>query len=122
MQITSTERSGVRIQAVTGVVTPEALVAYLKQLYTRDDFDPGQRVVWDFTQADLTRFRMPDVVTVRDCIEKDLEKPKPPRAALVVASEGDFSLTTMFKTLISSPQVTSRVFFDLDDALKWVSL
>ena len=111
-----------RTHTVDGVVTKEDLFPYLSKLYSSSKFDPRLNVLWDFRRADLSSFLFSDVVRVRDHIEKNLSKPKPSKAALVVDSQLDFTLTTMFETLIKGPEVSSKVFLDIDDAVKWLSL
>jgi len=112
---------GVRVQTVRGPVTTHELLTYLSRLYEMPDFDPGDKVVWDFREADLSSLRLPDTVTVRDHIETKLHKQKPSLAALVVHNDMDYALTTMFQTLIQGPEVRSRVFYQLDKALTWLS-
>ena len=113
--------SGTRIQTVEGVVTPQGLLAYLGELYASAGFDPGTRVLWDFRRADLSQFDLAATVSVRDLVEQGLARPKPTLAALVVANESDYSLTQMFQTLISSPDVSARTFFDVDEAMAWLN-
>ena len=103
--------SGTRIQTVVGVVTPQGLLAYLGEPYASAGFDP----------ADLSQFDLAATVSVRDLIEQGLARPKPTLAALVVANESDYSLTQMFQTLISSPDVSARTFFDVDEAMDWLN-
>lgn len=110
-----------RVQTVSGVVAEEELLGYLRQLYAAPDFEPGLNVIWDFRAADLSQFSLSKVVKVRDYIEKFLNKPKPQMAALVVSSSADFALTSMFETLMKSPSVSTRVFFDILEAEDWVA-
>jgi hypothetical protein len=114
------KNTNIRLQTVSGKVSVESLVEYLKELYACPDFDPGQKVVWDFSAADLSSLSLPEVIKVRDFIEGGLDKQKPYRAALVVSGSLEHSLTSMFETLIRSMDTTARVFFDLPTAIKWL--
>lgn len=110
----------VRSHTVYGVVTSEKLFNYLGKLYSSPDFDPAMNPLWDLRKADLSSFSLPEVVTVRDFVEKGLNTPKALKAALVVASQLDFTLSTMYETLLKGSAISTKVFFDIADAEKWV--
>ncbi len=110
----------IRVHTVVGVMTKENLFDYLGELYSSPEFDHGMNSLWDLRKADLSTFALPEVVLVRDFVEKNLDKPKAMKSALVVASQLDFTLSTMYETLLKKSAVSTKVFFDVDDAKKWV--
>ena len=110
----------IRVHTVVGVTTKENLFDYLGGVYLSPDFDYGMNSLWDLRKADLSSFALPEVVLVRDFVEKNLDKPKALKSALVVASQLDFTLATMYETLLKKSAVSTKVFFDVDDAKKWV--
>jgi hypothetical protein len=110
----------IRVHTVVGVMTKENLFDYLGELYSSPEFDHGMNSLWDLRKADLSSFALPEVVLVRDFVEKNLNKPKALKSALVVASQLDFTLSTMYETLLKKSAVSTKVFFDVDDAKKWV--
>ena len=110
----------IRVHTVDGVLTKENLFTYLGRLYSSADFDPSMNLLWDLRNADLSSFSLPEVVTVRDFVEKGLSTPKALKAALVVASHIDFTLSTMYETLLKGSAISTKVFFNIADAEKWV--
>jgi len=110
----------IRVHTVVGVTTKENLFDYLGGVYLSPDFDYGMNSLWDLRKADLSSFALPEVVLVRDFVEKNLDKPKALKSALVVASQLDFTPATMYETLLKKSAVSTKVFFDVDDAKKWV--
>lgn len=109
-----------REQTVVGRVTKESLIAYLKELYSSSEFDPGMNILWDLREADLSAFSLPEVVSVRDFVAQSFHGPKALKAALVVSTQLGLSLATMYETLLEGSAVTVRAFFDLDDARGWI--
>ena len=110
-----------RIHTVTGALTREDLFAFLTEVYSRPDFDPSMNILWDFTDSDLGPLLLPDVVTIRDFVEKRLGTFKTIRFALVVSNEFNFGLATMFATLLTSAGIYAKVFRGYEEARKWAT-
>ena len=110
----------IRVHTVEGIVTNEKIIAYLCGLYSSSSFDSSMNFLWDLRNADLSHFSLPEVVILRDFVEKNLSTPKALKAAFVVACQIDLSLSTMFETLMNGSAVSTKGFFNMADAEKWV--
>lgn len=111
----------IRVHIVDGVVTSEKIFAYLCELYSSSNFDPRINILWDLRNADLNYFSLPEVVNLRDFVEKNLRPSKALKVALVVAHQADLSLSTMLGTLLDGSAITTKAFFNMPDAEKWVT-
>lgn len=109
-----------REHTVVGTVTKESLVDYLKEFYASPEFDPGMNVLWDLREADLNSFSLPEVVSVRDFVERSMNKPRALKAAVVVSTQLGLSLASMYETLREGSAVTVKAFFDVDEARGWI--
>lgn len=80
----------------------------------------GKSVVWDFRSA---RFEMTaDAVReLAQFVTRHQPFPRPPRVALVVATEVGFGLARMFGALREDVSTEVRVFQDYEDAVAWAS-
>lgn len=121
IKLKTDKQLNVRVHTVEGVVTNKEILLYLMDFYSSSSFDSSMNILWDLRKADLNNFSLPEVVKVRDFVEKSLTTEKSLKAAFVVASQIDFSLSIMYETLLHGSPISTKGFFNVAEAEKWVA-
>ena len=105
-----------------GYVSKDELLSKLLEIYASSDFNPNMNTLWDVRCADLKSVVMSDVVETVDFVQKRWEAGKPIRVAFLVASEMDYTLATMYETLLEgNTKLKNRIFRRFDEAMSWLN-
>lgn len=114
--------NNLRIHTIVGYVSKDELLSKLLEIYARPDFNPNMNTLWDVRCADLKSVVMSDVVEAVDFVQEQWKIGKPIRVAFLVASEMDYTLATMYETLLEgNAKLKNRIFRSLDEAMSWLN-
>ncbi len=115
------KKLGVRMHKVAGEVTVSDILAELKQVYSKPDFDSTLNVLWDLRQARLVSTSSMEVDELSRFVADHWGKPGGSRGALVVSRDFEFGLTRMYEVFLESKTPNDvTVFRDYDEALEWI--
>lgn len=111
-----------RIHTVVGYVSKNDLISNLLEIYANPDFNPNMNTLWDVRCADLKSVVMSDVVKTVDFVQGQWNAGKPIRVAFLVASERDYTLATMYETLLEgNTKLKNKIFRSIDEAICWLN-
>ncbi len=116
------QKKNLRIHTVTGYVSKDKLLPKLLEMYASPDFHPEMNALWDVRSADFGSVAMSDVVETCAFVQDQWEKRKQIRVAFLVATEVDFTLATMYETLMEdNAMLNNKIFRDEEDAMAWIT-
>ncbi len=90
-----------------------------------DDFyagDPTDKILWDFTEADLDSIEVADINRLAQTSRGYAERREQGRTALVFSRDVGYGLGRMFGTLqeVKGSSIKYRSFRSLDEAMTWI--
>lgn len=114
--------NNLRMHTVVGYVSKNELFSKLLEIYASPDFNPDMNTLWDVRCADFKSVVMSDVLEAVDFVQEQWKTGKPIRVAFLVASEMDYTLATMYETLLEeNAKLKNRIFRNIDEALNWLN-
>ncbi len=116
------QKKNLRTHTVTGNVSKDKLLPKLLEMYTDPGFQPDMNALWDVRSADFGSVGMSDIVETCAFVQDQWDKGKPIRVAFLVASEVDYTLATMYETLLEdNAMLHNKIFRNESEAIAWIT-
>jgi len=109
------------IYTVTGEVTVQDIIQKVKAFYARE---PTQLVLWDLTEANLSKIPSEDIIQIIYVIKKLSTSRKGEKTAMVFSSKFGYGLGRMF-TAFSEMEETGieyGSFHSVKEAKQWLGI
>ncbi len=116
---TTIRERDITIKSIEGSVSFQELKQWVSEFYSER---VTRNTIWDFSGATIVDLRSQDIRRIFNFTRQYLPAGQRGKAALVVSSEFQFGLSTLYKTHhdLSDHNVEHRVFRRFQDALEWI--
>ena len=105
---------------VIGKLRPDQVIDIINGSFRKD---PAENVIWDFTQANLSEFKLDNLQNIVDEVKVIPSVPgADARDAFVVQNEGQLSILKLFTALADTrlDNNSYRIFETREEALAWL--
>ena len=107
------------LRKVSGEVSPGEIMASLAESISHPDYHPGMRSLIDM-RGFVSKSKYTDIRQLAGFLSEHVDAIKGMQAAVVVSRVVDYGLTRMMQALVDSPDFSIAVFYDIDEAKKWL--
>lgn len=109
------------IYTVNGEVTVQDIVQKVKAFYAGE---PTKLVLWDFTEANLSKIPSEDIIQIIYNIKKLVHSRKGQKTALVFSSKFGYGLGRMFTAFseIEKTGIEYGSFHSVEEAKQWLGI
>ena len=110
-----------RIHEVKGVVTRDALLQKLAEIYSIPDLTKDINVLWDLREADLSNIHGRDVREIKEFVKTRWAPGGKSRAAFIVMDDLCYGYSRMYQmNLEVETRNEIKVFRDYHEGMKWI--
>jgi hypothetical protein len=115
------KQSGLLLRKVEGEVGPAEIIASLEASIKHPDFRSGMDSLTDMRGFAL-KSNSADIRQFADFMLGQMDMIGGTRAAVVVSRTVDYGFTRMLQALVDVPGISVAVFYDIDEAMKWLGV
>ena len=113
--------AGIVYTTVEGIYTADDLLAAFDELFHNSDFRPGMNGITDLRGA-ATYPPAAEGIRIARYLIQHQHKIGKSRTAVLVTGDVSFGTTRMFQSYSGDSTLQTKIFYDLDEARKWLGL
>lgn len=114
-------KSSIMIHTVSGEITFEEIKSSYKTVLTHPDFQKDMHSIWDFRNADASKFNSQDVIRLARYFETQLKNRTDFKVAVIVSRDLEYGLSRMYQVAAADLPAKIEIFFRFEDAKTWIT-
>ena len=115
------KKNNLLVRRISGEVSVSEIIEYLEKGLRHPDYEVGMKSLTDLRDY-VPTITSSEIREIAEYLLSDAEARKGMAAALVVSQKVSYGLMRMLQELSENPEFSISVFYDMDEAKKWLGV